>query len=588
MAENQRIGSSKLVRYLKTFALILLFIFSVAPLVLAAFPNASTNNRFSIYNTGYDGLSYVRNDLESIKIGNSQKYDITTTISNLNVLNRFNGSGALVIVGPSASFEATETFSVLLYLLRGGSLIIADDFGSGNEILEPIFNLFESLDDLCANVAEVGVTIPCVSDILSGDTGGLGNSSNITPDQFGNGDVGSAAGDLSGSFLTTLLKSVKGFGFNTSAVLMDAASNTDNPANPLITDIEQTEIEGMTFTKGVNKVQMEYGSIISIKLKVSEDVYNPDTGTVTKVNKTVWQPLQKLSASLINENIDPNDESFDLGLPFFPLYSSRSSWMETDIPAAKEGTAVPNIGEWGNTKFATALSIPLFPGMGKIVFIADPSIFINRWTSQTDKNDNLLLIRNLMEMATSHQEITAGNPSIPLIFDFGHTYQSLTSPTLYSTALLKLIAEMSMFPLIAPFVPFMAYGYGKKLMPENRRLRPILLTKRRGIRGHSDFDKKLNEIKISGGYGEPISILSTSLVRKVRGDPRFEGTIAKSPKEIAKFFTDFYPSAVPSRRELTNQLKIIFRIAEYPTRRLSLVAAKKHLQILKRLNDLLA
>ncbi len=571
--------ASRLKRYISVFAIILLFVFSMAPMVLALFPNATTNNRFSIYNTGYDGLSIVRNDLEGVKTsGGNQKYSLTTTISNLNVLNRFNGSGALVIIGPASTFQATETFSVLLYLLRGGSLIIADDFGTGNQILGPIFDLFENLDEVCAKAADNGVVIPCMDDLLSGDFAAGGG---LTQNQL---DANSTA-DYSGSFLTSLMGSVKAFGFNSTAVLMDAGSNTDNPANPLITDIDPSDIPGMTFTQGVNKVQMEYGSIVSIKLRITEESFDPDTNTTKTVERDVWQPLQKISGSLINDNLDANDSSFDLSLPFFPLYSSRSSWMETDILAAAEGTAQPDVTEWGNAKFATALSIPLFPGMGKLVFIADPSIFINRWTSQPDKNDNLILIRNIMDMATDHQ---VGDPTIPLIFDFGHTYQPLTSPALYSTALLKLIGELSMFPLYAPFVPFMAYGYGKRILPKNRRLRPILLTKRRGQSGHSDFDKKLNEIKISGGYGEPISILFTNLIRKVRGDPRFEGTIAKSPKELAKFLTDHYPSAMPSRRELTNQFKIIYRISENPTRRMSLIAAKKHLALLKRLNDLLA
>ncbi|MCE7733830.1 MAG: hypothetical protein GPJ54_03060 [Candidatus Heimdallarchaeota archaeon] len=575
------------VRTIQIIAIFLLFIFSVAPLVLAAFPNSTTNTSFSIYNTEYDGLSIVRNDIEGINNAQNtaKKYNVSTSISNLNILNRFNGSGALVIVGPAADFTATETFSVLLYLLRGGSLIIADDFGTGNQILEPIFDLFENLDSVCENAAEQGIVVPCMDDLLSGQSNDTGLG--LSPDQFDAPVAGDLGGIDPGNFLLSLLSVVKAFGFNSSAVLMDATSNTGNPANPLITDIEHTEIEGMTFTQGVNRVQMEYGSIISIKLQITEDVFDPDTGNTTEVTKTVWQPLQKISASLINDAIPAGDDNFDLGLPFFPLYSSKSSWMESNFDEATDGTAQPNLDEWGNAKFATALSIPLMPGMGKIVFVADASIFINRWTEQTDKNDNLIMIRNIIEMATSHQVPTLENPQIPIIFDFGHTYQSFTSPALYSTALLKLIAEMSMFPLYAPFVPFMAYGYGKKLMPENRRLRPILLTKRRGLKGQSEFEKKLNEIKASGGYGEPIAILATALVRRVRSDPRFEGTFAKNPNEMAIFFTDNYASHVSSRRELSAQLKIIFRIAEHSTKQMSIIAGKKHLTLLKKLLDML-
>ncbi len=581
---------SRIKRYITATALILLFVFSIAPMVLAAFPNSSTNQAFSIYNTGYDGLSVVRNDLESItnSRGTAGLYNTTSLISNLNALNRFNGSGALVIVGPAANFDATETFSVLLYLLRGGSLIIADDFGTGNQILEPIFDLFENLDEVCAQAQEEGIDMPCLEDILEGGADeGSGDNSSLFPDQFDDpGDLGGAI-DPS-NFLTAILKTVKSFGFNSTGVLMDALSNNHNPNRPIITDIESTYIPGMTFTQNVNKIQMEMASVISVKLKITEDVFNPETGRTEEVEKIVWQPLQKISASLINDAVGEGDDNFELGLPFFPLYSSRSSWIETNMTAAADGTAQPDPDEWGNAKFATALTIPLFPGMGKIVFLADPSIFINRWTEQTDQNDNLILIRNIIEMATEHQEITLDMPQIPIIFDFGHTYQKLNSPILYSTALLKLIAQLSMFPLYAPFVPFIAYGYGKKIMPKSRRLRPILLTKRRGEKGHSDFEKKLAVIKDTAAYGGPIRTLTQRLKVLVRSDPRYEGDEElKAPKDMAIFFMDNYPSHAGSRRALESQFKALFAIYDSPTRRISFIAAKRYLGLVKKYIDLL-
>lgn len=577
-------------RYITTTAMIMLFFFSIAPMILAAFPNSSTNQAFSIYNIEYDGLSIVRNDLESItnSRGTASLYRTTSLISNLNALNRFNGSGVLVIVGPAANFDATETFSVLLYLLRGGSLIIADDFGTGNQILEPIFDLFENLDEVCVQAQEQGIDMPCLEDILEGGVGDdTGENSTLFPDQFD--DPGDLAGSIDPSnFLMAILKTVKSFGFNSTGVLMDAYSNDGNPNRPLITDIESTYIEGMTFTQNVGRIQMEMGSVISVKLKITEEVFNQDTGQMEEVEKIVWQPLQKISASLINGAVGGGDDNFELGLPFFPLYSSRSSWIETDMAAAADGTATPDPDEWGNAKFATALTIPLFPGMGKIVFIADPSIFINRWTEQTDKNDNLILIRNIIEMATSHQEITLDMPQIPIIFDFGHTYQSLLSPILYSTALLKLIAQMSMFPLYAPFVPFIAYGYGKKIMPKSRRLRPILLTKRRGEKGHSDFEKKLALIKDTGAYGGPIRTLTQRLKVLVRTDPRYEGEEdLRVPRDMARFFMDNYPSHTGSRRALESQLKALFAIYDNPTRRISFIAAKRYLGLVKKYIDLL-
>ncbi len=595
--QDKKVSSSlfrRTVANTRNIAIALVFLFAIAPILLAAIPSAATNETFSIYNTGYDGLSIVRNDLEAVTNaqGTAPKYEVTNLISNLNALNRFNGSGVLVIVGPAADFEVTETMSVLLYLLRGGSMIIADDFGTGNQILEPLFNLFDNLDKLCQQSLNNSIQIPCLSDILSGEVGG-NNSSNpgnstLGSDQLGGGDTGSAASDYGGSFLTALLKTVKGFGFNHTGVLMDAERNYNNPARPIIEDIDTTEIPGLTFTQNVNKVQLEFASVITIKLKISEKTIDPDTGEEITINKTVYQPLQKISAALVNQDLGGAGGDFDLGLPFFPLYTSKSSWIETDVQAANDGTAQPDPNEWGNAKFAVALSVPLMPGMGKIVFLADPSIFINRWTEKTTENDNLILIRNLIDMATEHQEITADNPRIPVIFDFGHTYQSLLSPALYSTALLKLIAELSMFPLYAPFVPFAMYGYGKKLMPKSRRLRPILLTKRRGETGHSDYEKKIAEIKEFQLYGQPIAALLKRILYLIRTDAKYDGPpMSNDPKVIARFLVDNYPSQFVSRRELERQIRSAFDIARNPNRIIKKFRGETYLRFLKRIIDII-
>ncbi|MHA2253071.1 MAG: hypothetical protein ACXAD7_22095 [Candidatus Kariarchaeaceae archaeon] len=588
---------------IKAIGLILLILFAIAPILFAAIPNSESNQTFSIYSESYDGLSVVRTQLENTPgTGGVSKYGVTNIISNLNVLNRFNGSGVLLIVGPASNFDLTETISVILFLLKGGSVIIVDDFGTGNDILDPIFSAFENIDKFAEQSTDLGFEVPSFTDILEqegeadGDSGDGGDGGTIDPleDPFSS----DLASDSSSSFTDLLGDLIVRFGFNTSGILMDAGSNTLSPTRPLITDIDDTNMAGVTFTEGVNKVQLEFASIISIKLKISTTEID-EFGEEVLVNKTVWQPLQKLSTSLLNDQLPEGaeGEGFELSLPFFPLYSSKLSWIETNSEQAADGVAEPDIGEWGNAKFATALSLPLGP-LGKLVFLSDPSIFINRWTAKTTENDNLKLIENLVEMASSSQEpildenVCGTNAldeplsCIPIIFDFGHTYQGLTSPALYSTALMKLIAQLSMFPLYAPFVPFAAYGYGKRLMPKSRRLRPILLTKRRGEKGHSDFERKLEEIKDSGGYGEPIMHLSRRLLRNVQSDIRFTGTFAKNPREMANFFVDNYPG-VGSRRELRASIAAIFKIAEHPTRRMSLLAARKYLTLLKKLIDLL-
>ncbi|OLS18938.1 MAG: hypothetical protein HeimC2_43590 [Candidatus Heimdallarchaeota archaeon LC_2] len=602
---------AKIKRFLKTTALILLVLFAVAPIILAAIPGTESAQTYSIYNESYDGYSIIRKDLETQKVGEANKYEALNIISNLNVLNRFdrpNASGALVIAGPAANYDLTETISVILYLLRGGSVIIMDDFGTGNQILDPIFDAFQNIQKFSEEAENLGFPVPSFDDIVGGSGNDSssednGESSGTTKiiESFGAGNE-EIASDIGGSFMTELIgKVILRFAFNHTGVLMDALSNNESPVRPIITEIDHSDIElplagggsdKFTYTEGVERIQLEFATIITILVNTNVPVLDEfgapkldENGTAISEKIPKWQPLQKLSSSLLTGG----DEGVDIDLPFFPFYSSKQSWIETSMSQAADGTAEPDIGEWGNTKFATALTIPLFPGFGKLIFIADPSIFINRWTADVSNNDNLLLFRNLIDMATFTQKggvDSDGNyVPIPIIFDFGHTYQGLLSPSLYSTALMKLIAQMSMFPFYAPFVPLAAYGYGKKLMPETRRLRPILLTKRRGEKGHSDFEKKLEDIKVSGGYGEPIMHLSRRLVRQVQGDVRFTGLFAKNPKEMASFLSENYPD-IGSRRELQSQLSQVFRIAENPTRRINYLAAKKYLALLKKLLDL--
>lgn len=564
----------------QAIAIALLFLFGVAPIVLAAI-GVESSATFSIYNDGSDGLSEVRRELSSITddFGNA-KYNVTNIISNLNVLNRFNGSGVMVIVGPSANFDETEFISLLLFLLRGGSLIIADDFGTGNQVLEPLFNAFEAWDKSSSYLNEnFNVTFPSMNDIISGtggnetDTGGDdGNDNTNLPSDTSFVDASELQDDFAGNILDLVGSTLKRFGFNGSA-LMDLGENDDNPNRPTIIDIDESD-GPYSFTQGVSRIQTEMPTIISFLVN---DTSVHENGTLA------WKPLTKLSLSLGQEAGSELDIMRFLDF-LFPLYSSKLSWVETDLEAAAKGEAEPDVDEWGNDAFSLALNLPILPGGGKIVFLADPSMFINRWTQQPNQNDNLLMITNLINMVTNNQE----GSNIPIIFDFGHTYQGLLSPSLYSTALLKLIANMSMFPLVAPFVPLTVYAFGKRLVPETRRLRPILLTKRRGERGTSEFDKKIQEIKQYGTYGEPINYLSKRLVRNIRSDVRFEGNLAevKNPEIIADFFNDHFPGKY-NRRELRNSLRSVFNIAENPQRPLPLPVAKQYLILLKDLIQIL-
>lgn len=75
----------------------------------------------------WNGLSDVYVAVKPVRVGNlTQLGDVVDDVSNSTVL----------FLGPSTPFEASDVGVVRLYLSEGGTVVLADDFGSGNELLE--------------------------------------------------------------------------------------------------------------------------------------------------------------------------------------------------------------------------------------------------------------------------------------------------------------------------------------------------------------------------------------------------------------------------------------------------------------------
>jgi hypothetical protein len=91
---------------------------------------------FSIYNTEWNGLS--------------------TYQSSMSIVTRYNGSAVLVIMGPVRDFSADTVFSIFGHLSNGGSVLVADDFGTANSsfywLNEYLFNIMGG-----AQLEEAGV-----------------------------------------------------------------------------------------------------------------------------------------------------------------------------------------------------------------------------------------------------------------------------------------------------------------------------------------------------------------------------------------------------------------------------------------------
>lgn len=471
--------------------------------------------KYSIYSESWDGLSRVKAALESEGGNATQKYNISSGMSSLNILNRFYEPAVVTVIAPSVDYTFSEFVSVIAFLARGGSLIVVDDFGTGNQIFDPIFNALENWD----NVASAS-NLPSLSELFFPD-GILSGTNDTSMEEV-----------LMKAVIFQLIGVLKRIGFN-GTVLMDAQSNTDgSSAQPLIVDMNRDH----PLTTGINKIQMELGTCISLKVNKSEFLDNDGSNTVVNY-KVDWVPLITPNL-LLTVEMAGEKETIEISgdiivRNFIPFFSSKNSWMESNHRQAEKGEAQPDLNEWGNVAFAPAFTLPI--GRGKIIMIGDPDIFINKWVKQTDANDNLKFILNLFDYASEGMNV---NGSIPIIFDEGHAQQKVYSASVYSMTLMRFLTEMSMYPLFAPFIPIFMATLAYPLIPKKTRLSPVLWTKHRGEKGVSKFERDMRRIIESGEYSEAVHLYYRALVREVTKRTKS----SPSPKDIAEFFVEIDPS----------------------------------------------
>ncbi|MCK5410333.1 MAG: DUF4350 domain-containing protein [Candidatus Heimdallarchaeota archaeon] len=491
-----------------SIAMFILFMIIVVPILLGVVGLAGYGTKFSIYNEGWDGLSSLRVNLEN------EGYNITNGMSSLAVLNRLSDPGIVAVIGPAANYGTIDTISLVTFLAKGGSLVIADDYGTGAQIFDPLFSILNAWDDI-ADISDGA--IPSLSDL------------------FGFGGENQTGGPE--TLIFSMLGMLRGFAFNGS-VLMDAETYTTNPAQPLLRNMETSN----PLTEGISKgLQLEFGTVLSLAIKHND--------SVTGEERTDWMPLQAISLEIFGVEIE------DMFLPFLPFYTSRSAWMESDFQSAKDGNAFPDADEWGNVMFAPIMTLPI--GLGKIVMIADPDIFINKWIDKPVENDNLIFSRNLFSYLASDINVTAGS-AIPIIFDEGHAHQKFYSASVYSMAIMKFVTEMSMFPLYSPFIPLLLAVIAYPLIPKKTRLSPVLWTKVRTEQGKSRFEREIRRIVDSGAYSEAVGLLYRSMVRGLR---KVSKQSMSSPEEIAEYLSIKDPSL--KFKDLYDEL---VRINEYLNR----------------------
>ena len=118
---------NKTVKYL--ILLLLLFALITMPLTIPVFKSST---QYSIFNKNWDGTSRFA------KLAYLKGREVVPIFESFDIANISELNGVLLIIGPNMTFTGAEVEQIKLFLERGNTLFIADDFGTGNEILRAL------------------------------------------------------------------------------------------------------------------------------------------------------------------------------------------------------------------------------------------------------------------------------------------------------------------------------------------------------------------------------------------------------------------------------------------------------------------
>ena len=514
-----------------TSAMIILAIFISYPFVgasLFSFILSNNTTNFSIYNTGWNGASEFKDRFENYPGGTK----ISTIVGSSNVLNRLNASemngthGSLIILGPGIHYDFSESLAILMYAINGGRVLLADDFGTGNDILS-VLSIF----------------LGFISEIDLGSMAGFADAEGSNP-------LGTNTSS-SDSFAFP----IAGIAFNGS-LLADQGSYDDTPLTPIFHSPSTTQ-SGTTytmpapwiadFTTGLsgNGIIGNFASIITMKVRypISNETTPPeDTEYITK-----WVPMGEFPASAADldlpAGIQVPDYSFSLQIAV--LYSSTEAWLESDIAAAKRNVndIYPNSTEWGNPNvgFPVFVYFP-FPLGGQIILCSDPSIFINQYVDadniddypNASRYDNSVFADNVIDV------IMKDRPGQTVIFDEGHLANHPLSPILPLSLYLKFLDMITMFPLFAIFLVPIAMILSRKFIPKRSQAKPLLLTRVERYYGRSFFAVKMRWFLEYKQYSRGLELIFRRLKRNII--KRYNPDENLSPEIIAAHLINEFPS----------------------------------------------
>ncbi|MGC9778677.1 MAG: DUF4350 domain-containing protein [Candidatus Heimdallarchaeota archaeon] len=482
------------------FILTMIFIIFCLPILLSVTRIGREETRqFSIYNTGWDGTSTLRTQLES------QGFEFHPIISTLNTLTRVDTMGVLALIGPTIFFDPTETAALAYYIMRGGSVIIADDFGRANDIL----GLINS------------VIAPFLNNI---------NLSALGIESF----------------------PLAGIKINQS-LLCDPLSNYISPVMPIIRSFHN--IPGGPDVSGLSSVITSFPSSISFLGYDAED------------DRTFWSP---------NINLYVNNES--VGSINGMLQSSNLGWLESDIAAAREGDLLRSSGEWNGT-FGIMLPLGLAgAGVGNILICSDPSIFINELMEQPT-HDNAQLASILFNWLDFNNSRTIYYDESHLSSAQGRAALSIFDPFSYISMYLRYVDSFTMFPLLAPLFPFIAFIFLRRRYPKTRGPSPLLMTKIKQRRSRSFFAAKMVWYLNYQQFDNAVDLLYKRVKRRLQ--KKFGITEDINSDTIIELLDEHYPDKF-NLKEVDKTLKRI----EFVTQKSRKISEEEFTDLVLKIKDL--
>jgi len=126
--------------YLYAIVLGIAFILIFVPLVI---PMLSRDADYSAFNTEWNGTSkfygaYAREHLGERPVVASDDIYMNAVLTSLTKLDVMPSRSMLLMLGPSKGYTAEELDYLDMFVRSGGVIILADDFGTGNDVLEQL------------------------------------------------------------------------------------------------------------------------------------------------------------------------------------------------------------------------------------------------------------------------------------------------------------------------------------------------------------------------------------------------------------------------------------------------------------------